>query len=201
MTIESIEHDRDTREHILSTAAQLFCERGFANVSIRDICEQAGITPPTIYHYFGNKDQLFENVIQKTLSLRGFSETLIASVEAESEPSERLCAFIRHYLKAFPRDFFNPGMFLQRSTQIYGTSVERVSSELQAIEQLGKRIIKQGIDAAVFRPVDPTDTVWYLMNLLMSYVLGEVVYAQSTNIEDTAHFIYDMFTNGLRLPI
>jgi AcrR family transcriptional regulator len=107
----NLDPDQGMREHILSVAAQLFLERGFSNVSIRDICERCDVTPPTIYHYFGNKDRLFQAVIRKTLSLRDFKDSLFKLVGEQHTPEERLCAFIDHYTSAFPRDFFNPGLF------------------------------------------------------------------------------------------
>jgi TetR/AcrR family fatty acid metabolism transcriptional regulator len=198
MTVAVLDADRDTRELILSTAAKLFGERGFANVSIRDICDGAGVTPPTIYHHFGNKDQLFQEVIRSRLSLQGFRETLISAVQAYTDPQQRLRAFILHYLTSFPRDFFNPGMFLQDSTHIYGISYERVSTELGTIEQLAQQIIEEGIIAGNFRPLDLNLANLYLMNLLMSYVLGEVHYHQSYNLQETAVFIHDIFVNGIR---
>ncbi|MDG6981416.1 MAG: helix-turn-helix transcriptional regulator, partial [Nitrososphaerota archaeon] len=31
----------------------MFAEKGFANVSVRDICRVSGTTAPVIYYYFG----------------------------------------------------------------------------------------------------------------------------------------------------
>ncbi len=72
--IEAVERDRHKRDQILAVSSKLFGQRGFANVSIRDICNQAGVTAPTIYHYFSSKDRLFQEVIQETLNLRDFCE-------------------------------------------------------------------------------------------------------------------------------
>jgi AcrR family transcriptional regulator len=199
LMIAPIEKEPDTREHVLSTAAQLFAERGFANVSIRDICDEAGVTAPTIYHYFGNKDRLFQAAIEQRLNLRGFRESLIDAVESQTEPADKLWVFIYRYLTGLPRDFFNPGMFLVRSTTIYRSSMELVSSELKAIEDLGLEILCEGMEAGIFRRVDPIMARGYLMNVLMSYVLGEVHYHQAYNSESEARFIFDMITGGLKL--
>lgn len=190
--------DQSSREHILSVAAQLFLERGFANVSIRDICEQADVTPPTIYHYFGSKEKLFQAVVRRTLSLRGFREALMFAVKAQSDPEARLSTFIYQYLLSFPRDFFNPGMFLQYSTQLSGVSTERVMSEFQAIDALALDIIREGVQAQVFRDINPQQAAQYLMNLLMAFVLGEVHYNQHHDPDETARYIFDLFLNGLR---
>ncbi len=190
--------DTTTREYILSVAAQLFSERGFANVSIRDICDSAGVTPPTIYYYFGNKDRLFQAVIRNTLNLKDFRESLAQAIEKQPDPSRKLSVFIHHYLAAFPRGFFNPGMFLQDSTQLYEISTERVMAEFQAINELAKEIFREGVQAKVFKPLDVDKVTEYFMNLLMSFVLGEVHYYQTHDPDEAAPFIADLVLNGLR---
>lgn len=197
MPVAELQHDRDTREAILSAAVRLFGERGFANVSIRDICEIAGVTPPTIYHYFGNKDQLFQEVIRSKLSLQGFQQTLQELLRSQPDPVTRLCTFIQFYLTSFPRDFFNPGMFLQETTQIYGMSYERVAGEMKAIEEIAEQIIRSGISQKVFRPVDLRQMTLFLMNSLMAFVLGEVHYNQRFDPQESASFFQDLLLQGL----
>jgi AcrR family transcriptional regulator len=186
-----------TREYILSVASRLFSERGFASVSIRDICEEAGVTPPTIYYYFDNKDKLFENVIKRSLSLKDFWGTLDKSVNQQDDPLMKLQAFIEHYLRAFPRGFFNPGMFLQTTTQIYSKSTERVMDESREINDLAGEIISLGIETGQFRVVDVSQATQYLMTSLLAYVLVEVHYHQTQRLVESAEFIADMFLNGL----
>jgi AcrR family transcriptional regulator len=43
-------------ERILATALELFAVRGYDATSVREICQSAGITKPTLYHFFGSKD-------------------------------------------------------------------------------------------------------------------------------------------------
>jgi AcrR family transcriptional regulator len=198
MAINRIESVQDTRDQILSVAARLFAERGFANVSIRDICDTAGVTPPTIYHYFGNKDRLFQEVIRKTLSLKDFRIALLAAVSEQGDPESQLAIFIAFYLANFPRGFFNPGMFLQDSTQLSIVSTERVMEEFLAINDLARKILQEGITSGAFKDLDLDLASLYLMNLLMSFVLGEVHYFQKVNFTEAAPMIVELFLGGLR---
>src|SRR5262245_24559477 len=43
-------------ERILSTALDLFAVKGYDATSVREICEAADITKPTLYHFYGSKD-------------------------------------------------------------------------------------------------------------------------------------------------
>ena len=45
----------DNRANILHCALELFASRGYDAVGVQEIVEWAGITKPTLYHYFGSK--------------------------------------------------------------------------------------------------------------------------------------------------
>ena len=58
------ENARATREALLSTARELFGERGFAGVGIEEIAARAGVTTGALYHHFGSKRGLFRAVFE-----------------------------------------------------------------------------------------------------------------------------------------
>jgi AcrR family transcriptional regulator len=51
------------RTRILETAAGLLAQSGDGDVSTRAICDAAGVTAPTLYHHFGDKDGLLAAVV------------------------------------------------------------------------------------------------------------------------------------------
>ncbi len=59
MNIPSGSEGEAVRDAIFNSAITLFSRRGFFATTIRDIVEQAGVTQPMVYYYFGNKEQLF----------------------------------------------------------------------------------------------------------------------------------------------
>lgn len=50
-------------EQILSTAAELFAERGFHGVTVHDIGEACGISGPAIYKHFSGKAELLRQAL------------------------------------------------------------------------------------------------------------------------------------------
>ena len=61
----------DNRTTILSKALELWSERGYEAVGVQEIVELAGITKPTLYHYFGSKRGLLEALIdERSAALR-----------------------------------------------------------------------------------------------------------------------------------
>ena len=53
----------DNRINILRHALHLFAARGYDAVSVQEIVEAAGVTKPTLYHYFENKRGLLEALL------------------------------------------------------------------------------------------------------------------------------------------
>jgi AcrR family transcriptional regulator len=56
-------HPPTSAERILSTALDLFAVRGYDATAVREICEAAGITKPTLYHFYGSKDGVLQALV------------------------------------------------------------------------------------------------------------------------------------------
>jgi len=54
----------DNRSLILHCALSLFSARGYDAVGIQEIVEAAGVTKPTLYHYFTNKRGLLDCLLE-----------------------------------------------------------------------------------------------------------------------------------------
>ena len=53
-----------TRRAILDAAGELLASGGEAGLSIREVCARAGVTPPTVYHHFGDKAALVDRIVE-----------------------------------------------------------------------------------------------------------------------------------------
>jgi AcrR family transcriptional regulator len=84
-------------ERILSTALDLFAVKGYDATAVREICEAAGITKPTLYHFYGSK----EGVLQ-ALVASGFERFRLLVDSAMAKPGP-----FRDRLKGVARALFN----------------------------------------------------------------------------------------------
>ncbi|MFE5110605.1 TetR/AcrR family transcriptional regulator [Streptomyces sp. NPDC056663] len=55
--------NKRTRDRIMDIAAELLAASTSGQISTREVCEASGITPPTLYHHFGDKDGLLQAVV------------------------------------------------------------------------------------------------------------------------------------------
>jgi TetR/AcrR family transcriptional regulator len=56
-----------TATRILDTAEQLFAERGYAAVSVREIAGRVGLNQASLYNHFPSKQALYEAVLERGL--------------------------------------------------------------------------------------------------------------------------------------
>jgi TetR/AcrR family transcriptional regulator len=69
----------DNQERLLDIALMLFSQRGYDAVSVREVVEEAGVTKPTLYHYFDSKRGLLDALLKREEG-RLLSSVLQASV-------------------------------------------------------------------------------------------------------------------------
>ena len=57
-------------DDITRAAVDLFSTQGYANTSVQQIVESAGVTKGAMYHYFESKDDLLFSIYERMLSLQ-----------------------------------------------------------------------------------------------------------------------------------
>jgi AcrR family transcriptional regulator len=58
----------NTEDQILTAAARLLENGGVTAVTTRAVCEAAGVTAPTLYHHFGDKEGLLRAVVAQGIA-------------------------------------------------------------------------------------------------------------------------------------
>src|SRR6185369_12226107 len=76
-----------TRRAILAAAGDLLATVGEEGLSIREVCARAGVTAPTVYHHFGDKQALVDRVVDDCFS--SFDRAFLDQ-PAPSDPVEAL---------------------------------------------------------------------------------------------------------------
>lgn len=86
----------DRREAILTAAARLFAERGYAGVTIEDLGTAVGVSGPAVYRHFTGKSAVLAAILE------GASRSLLDGAERElaeaSDPASALRSLIRFHV-------------------------------------------------------------------------------------------------------
>lgn len=94
--------DRDERERaIIEAATTVFGRRGYTDTRMAEIAREAGMSYGLLYHYFNNKETLFEVLVEEWWQgFHGMLETLkVSPISTE----EKLTAIISHVLSTYIR--------------------------------------------------------------------------------------------------
>jgi len=67
------EQVRLTQQRILDTFESELLERGYADISIRSVAKRAGISVPTVYRHYPNKEALLLALMESTQDEKGFN--------------------------------------------------------------------------------------------------------------------------------
>ena len=150
-----------TRARILKAAFDLFVEKGFAAVSVREIAERSEVTKSLIHHHFGGKEGLWEATKEQAFSqyYEGQKDELM---RAQKPDAQLLMNGVVRYFH-FLRD--NPGVVrLFAWTHLEGdTSCAHMDAQLVA---LGAERVRQAQAAGLLRAdINPTHAVTMFISI------------------------------------
>ena len=87
-----------TKEKVLKAASRVFSENGYKETTVRMISEKAGVNVASVNYYFGDKEQLYLEVIRYWAedAFRNFPDDFLA--ESGRSPEEKIELFVYHTL-------------------------------------------------------------------------------------------------------
>ena len=189
--------ERVSSGRILEVASRLFREKGYSNISIRDVCRQAGTTAPMIYYYFGSKKGLFSAVVSHKLTVKEFVAKLRERTTV-ANPRQGIVNFIETYLTSFPEGAFDPGLYIRDTGQLDRDSAERINKELDEIHFVATSLVEAGVKKGNFRTLDASEAADCLIGMLNHIVFQKIHFSRSSDLDAAQGFISDFFFKALR---
>ena len=80
-------------ESILNTAKRMFGRYGIQKTSLSEIAQMARVAKATIYNYFGSKDQVYLEVLNREVN--DIIEKISSAVDQTSSPINKLRVFLQ----------------------------------------------------------------------------------------------------------
>ncbi|AFY86308.1 MULTISPECIES: TetR/AcrR family transcriptional regulator [Chroococcidiopsis] len=169
----------DKRQQIIDGALQVFASKGFEKATNKDIAAASGIgSPGLIYHYFKDKSDLFEQVIEQRLPLL---QLLSHSDELMTKPIEDVLTLFGH---AFLRMAENPTS-LALFKLIMGEAI-RQPHVAEIVNRIGPSrsvaflsgYLEQQMAAGVLKPMNPNAAARCFAGSFVAYLLTREVFMQ-----------------------
>lgn len=152
----------DVKDTLLNVAYRVLEEEGASALTTRRVCQEAGVTMPTLYHHFGNRDGLLSAVhavaLEKFMAKkRALAQT--ADVIADLRSS---CEQVLEFAAAHPAV----------TVAVMERSVEQPTMLSQAYALMRHRVERCAKDGALRVPVEQAaEHVWaVIQGLVLSIV-------------------------------
>ncbi len=142
------------RERLLKAAMRLFASKGYAATSVRDIVSAAGVTAPSLYHHFGNKEGLFLAIMRAAQSR--FDAVQQEVLAAGGSAAVRILRLGRAYL-ALRREFADFAWAVLRIMTGPRQAAPRFDFQALALEKMRifEQLVEEGMASGEFRPCAP----------------------------------------------
>jgi AcrR family transcriptional regulator len=143
------------KAEILRTFTEMVAERGYDDVSLRDIAEALDMSKGTIVHHFGSKDRLLEQVHAEYMRVRLAEARLI--VARLDTPAERLAGLIFQLLLVEVDDRPATVAFAREIVRFQSDAVMQHVREMRS-EYFGivRDVVSAGMEQGTFRADEPT---------------------------------------------
>jgi TetR/AcrR family transcriptional regulator, repressor for neighboring sulfatase len=154
-------------EAILGAAEELFYDRGFDDVTVRDIAEQAGVSHALVHQYAGSKEEIFRAVLARNDGL------MVAGATDNLGLLESAGLMLRRGLEPPGREYLQ----LLMKTALSGVPYDQTTGRFTEVDRLVELAARQ---AAVASPaeraekdLDPRLVGACVGSLLLGWVAGE----------------------------
>jgi len=153
---------------ILETAKNLFIQKGYHGLSMREISDALGVSKASLYYYFKDKEELFLAIL--TIYLDDMNAALNRIIAEPVVCSEKIRQFVNYVLT-------QPGE--QRATiRLASQEISHLSIESRKLFDTSyrekfidkvKSILQAGMESGEFRQIDANVAVWALLGIMFPY--------------------------------
>lgn len=144
-------------QKLLAAATRLFAEQGYDRTSVQEIVEAAGVTKGALYHYFGSKEDLLQEVYGRMLRLQ--QQRLDAFADADEPVEARLRAAAADVVVTTIDNLADAHIFFRSMHHLSPEKHQQVRAERRHYHERFRALVEEGQRTGVFSTATPADLV------------------------------------------
>lgn len=154
---------KDRINNILDAATCLFCEKGYANVTVQEIADRAGLNKATLYYHMESKEELLFSIFDTicALLIRKFKEVM----KKPTSPTQKLEEIIHAYLASLTENPQAFRVFVSEGRELRGEHQKHIHKECNLIIRMVEEILHEGVNKGVFRLADTSITALAVLGM------------------------------------
>jgi AcrR family transcriptional regulator len=184
------------KQEIQRLAAEMFAERGYDAISVRDLATAAGITVPTLYWYIGNKEQLLLDLFQSIQ--QQLWDRLSAIRDSDLPADEKIRAVIREQFDVLTTQRSHALVTFREGHRVDPELRDSVAPTRRDIDRIVRDILISGRDEGLWGDEMPLDTanlaIWSVIQYAPQWFRPEGRKPGRQMADEFA----DLILNGLR---
>lgn len=139
-------------DHLLAAATRVIAEKGFASATTREIASAAGIHVPTLYRYVASKEELLELVYRRELAHA--VQALNEGVDHTAPNTDQLRQVIANHIHLSDTRRQEIGILNREFKHLAPAARAEMVQTYRKLLGRFERVLRNGIDAGDFRPMD-----------------------------------------------
>jgi AcrR family transcriptional regulator len=163
----------DTRERIMATAEALFRRLGFAKTAVADIAAELHMSPANIYRFFDSKNAIVEAICRRCLS--DVEEKAWAVARSKTAAAQRMERLILEILAYHKENLITEHRVNELVVAAIEQNWDTIRAHKNVVRNVVELILRDGIDAGEFEPVDPRETAELIMRSVVCFTNPLVV--------------------------
>ncbi|MCD6245271.1 TetR/AcrR family transcriptional regulator [candidate division WOR-3 bacterium] len=185
----------ELKEKILEAAGKLISKYGISKTTMNDIARACGKGKSTLYHYYGSKEEIALEVINREV-VKLFSK-MRSAIASTDDPKEQLRVYVltrvkllkevADFYESFREDYFREFGFVEKIRKRYDDEEKRIITG----------ILKAGIDKGAFTMENPEDVANAFVIALKGFEYKWATDIKQRDIFRHVNSLMDVFFKGI----
>ena len=154
------------RQYILETARDIFAQKGFKNVTMKDIVDACDISRGGLYLYFASTQEIFWEVLQ--LETEDSDEVFAKGITRDSTSGDILALFLREQKKELlkKKDHLNVAVYEYFFEYKFPKKDHVIRKQFDVAVKVIEKLIADGVQSGEFVCDDPLGSARNIMYVL-----------------------------------
>ncbi len=184
------------RKKIIDAASVLYAKKGFADTSLQEISEKAGVTRTVTRYHVKTKSEIMRMIMEDILTC--FQESLIKITKDIDDPKEKLTAALYIYLTVVDQQREKALLIYQKSSSLNRASKSRIMQLEVEVSSIFAQIINEGIEQGVFKSVDVDLMAYNIMMLAHMWALKRWHFKNRLSLDTYFKLQLEIITDALK---
>lgn len=167
----------DTKARIMEVAEALFRRIGYAKTTVTDIAAELDMSPANVYRFFPSKNAIVEAICRRCLA--EVEEKAWRVARSKAPAAERMERLILEILAYHKENLVTEQRVNDMVLAAIEHSWETIRTHKRVLGNVTELILRDGIEAGEFKPLDPHVTAGLIMRSVICFthplMLGQCI--------------------------